>query len=93
MLKAIYINDAKYDMGAMPLFVYNSETGNFENEDSFYHFAIVMNDPDWMVFATNGKTVYPIENKNRAPEEEIHGLVHMGDDDFEEVNNDANEKR
>lgn len=78
MLKAIFNVDINYP--ETPVFIYNQETGNFEHEDSFYHFAIVMNDPQWQVYATNGKLVYPIQNMNRAPEEDIFRLIHDEDD-------------
>lgn len=77
MLKATLSYDVLYE--SAPVFTYNSETGNFECGELFYHFAEVMNDPSWQVYATDGKLVYPIQNMDRAPETAIFNLVH-GDD-------------
>lgn len=73
MLKAILKNDINYPVA--PVYVFNSATGQFEYEEESVHFAIVMNDPDWQVYATNGKLVYPIQNMRRADEEEIYSLT------------------
>ncbi|MFS0643837.1 hypothetical protein [Siminovitchia sp. 179-K 8D1 HS] len=78
MLKAIYIGDVNYKEA--PVFTFDQKSGFFvhETEEDIheykYSFYIVMNDPDWIVFATNGESVYPIENKNRVPEDQIYNL-------------------
>lgn len=80
MLKAIYIPDIATDF--VPVFIYNNKSGMFESEDfrckNFkYSFHIVMNDNEWLVFATNNETVYPIENKTRATKDEISSLLDL----------------
>lgn len=72
-LRAIYHGGIRCD--TMPVFIFNEDTGNFENEEVSYPFAIVMNDKDWQVYAVNDGLFYPIENKNRVNEENIHLLI------------------
>lgn len=73
MLKAIYANDV--GLGEVSVFTFNQATGNFEHEDLFYHFGIVMNDPSWQVYATDGTLTYPIQNMDRVEEDQIHLLL------------------
>lgn len=71
-LRAIYSQDVKD--AEVSIFVFNPESGNFESGDYFYSFGIVMNDPSWQVYVTDGDLVYPIENLNPVPEEQIHHI-------------------
>lgn len=73
MLKAIYIGDINFYQA--PVFTYDENKNEFMHEQLSYHYEIVMNDKDWLVFTVGGDKVYPIFNMNRVSEEDISNLI------------------
>lgn len=66
MLRAIYVGDVRFDV--CNVFEYNEKTKMFEminDRDCAYHFDSVMKDVDFIVFATDGSTVFQVETKNK----------------------------
>lgn len=69
MLRAIYVGDILFSQ--CPVFEFDPNTGQFhmiEDRQIAYDFEIVMNDDDFIVFATDGNSVYQIEVKNKSEE-------------------------
>lgn len=73
MLKAIYAGDLNHKQA--PVFSFKNDTGMFVAGDIMYHFDLVMNDSDFIVFATDGETVYPIKNLNVLPDDIMLKLI------------------
>lgn len=69
MLKAIYIGDINYNQA--PVFTYIQDRNEFTHNELSYHYEIVMNDRDWLVFTVGDSKVYPVHNTNRLTEDEI----------------------
>ncbi|MEK4029289.1 MULTISPECIES: hypothetical protein [Bacillaceae] len=66
MIRAIYTGDVRYN--ECNVFEYDNETKMFHminDKEISYHFDVVMNDKDFIVFVTDGETAYQVEIKNR----------------------------
>jgi hypothetical protein len=61
-MRAIYIGDAIYNV--CHVFEYDEATKLFhmvDDRELNYPFELVMKDPDWILFASDGETVYQIQ--------------------------------
>lgn len=73
MFKAVLKYDIHY--GMMPVYTYNPETRNFEHGTLHYPYGMVMEDPAWQVFATDGSRVFPVQKLAEDEEPEIYGFI------------------
>lgn len=66
MIRAIYTGDVRFDV--CNVFEYNSETKKFHminDKEINYPFEAVLSDKDFIVFVTDGESVFQVEVKNR----------------------------
>lgn len=80
MLRAIYIGDMIHPHAVV--FEYDKDSNRFlgvEDNELFYDFVIVMNNPDWLVFAVGGEDVVRLENPHRLTDDQIANRISMED--------------